>query len=62
MHLKTTLLLLMICSTLFVFDKNNIDYALYGGLAVALYGFVRFTQDIDLIILPEDLKSTESFN
>lgn len=42
-----------------VFDKNNIDYALCGGLAVALYGFVRFTQDIDLIILPEDLDKAQ---
>lgn len=42
-----------------VFDKNEIDYALCGGLAVALYGYVRFTQGIDLIILPENLDRSQ---
>lgn len=38
-----------------VLDHHAIDYALCGGLAVAIYGYVRFTQDIDLIISPDDL-------
>lgn len=36
-------------------EKAKIDYALCGGIAVALYGYPRFTKDIDLLILPEDL-------
>jgi hypothetical protein len=39
-----------------LFEKNNIDYALCGGFAVAIHGYVRMTQDIDFIILPEDLE------
>jgi len=42
-----------------VLDEQGIDYALCGGLAVAIYGYVRFTQDIDLIILPKDLRLAE---
>jgi hypothetical protein len=41
-------------------DRSTIDYALCGGLAVAIYGYVRFTKDIDLIILPKDLEKTKS--
>ena len=33
--------------------EKQIPYALCGGLAVALHGYVRTTQDIDLLILPE---------
>jgi hypothetical protein len=42
-----------------VFDAYDIDYALCGGLAVAIYGYSRFTKDIDLIIKPEDLHSAK---
>jgi hypothetical protein len=42
-----------------VLDDNAIDYALCGGLAVAIHGYVRFTQDIDIIILPEDLEKAK---
>jgi hypothetical protein len=38
-----------------VFDQNDIDYALCGGLAVSLHGYIRYTNDIDLIILEKDL-------
>jgi len=31
-------------------EKEKIDYAVIGGVAVVLYGYVRFTKDIDLII------------
>lgn len=34
--------------------QAGIPYALCGGLAVAIYGYPRFTQDIDLLLLPED--------
>jgi hypothetical protein len=33
---------------------ERIDYALCGGLALAVHGFPRFTKDIDLLIRPED--------
>src|SRR5262249_22784746 len=29
--------------------------AICGGIALAIHGFPRFTKDIDLLILPEDL-------
>jgi hypothetical protein len=35
-------------------NAQGIDYALCGGLAVGVYGFVRATIDIDLLIQPED--------
>jgi hypothetical protein len=37
-------------------EANQIDYALCGGLAVAIHGFSRATKDIDLLIRREDLE------
>jgi hypothetical protein len=37
-------------------DECGIPYALCGGLAVAFHGYVRATQDIDLLVRPEDLE------
>ncbi len=37
-------------------DEKEIPYALCGGMAVAIHGYVRFTQDIDLLIRPEDVE------
>jgi hypothetical protein len=37
------------------FDRDAVDYALIGGLAVAVWGAPRFTQDIDLLVRREDL-------
>ena len=31
-------------------EKEKIEYAVIGGVAVVLYGYVRFTKDIDLLI------------
>lgn len=31
-------------------ERAKIDYAVIGGVAVVLYGYVRFTKDIDLLI------------
>ena len=31
-------------------EKEKVDYAVIGGVAVVLYGYIRFTKDIDLII------------
>ena len=36
-----------------VLDKENVDYALCGGMAMAVYGLTRTTIDIDLLI-PSD--------
>lgn len=35
-------------------DREQIDYALVGGLAVAIWGAPRATKDIDLLIQPQD--------
>jgi hypothetical protein len=34
-------------------DKQGVDYALAGGLAVAVWGAPRATKDIDLLVRPE---------
>lgn len=36
-------------------DQGGVDYALVGGLAVAVWGAPRATKDIDLLIQPADL-------
>lgn len=35
---------------------NGIEYAVCGGLAMAIHGFVRATLDIDLLILKDSLE------
>ena len=37
-------------------NKEDVPYALCGGLAMAMHGFVRATEDIDLLIQPCDLE------
>jgi hypothetical protein len=37
------------------FDRAGVDYALCGGLAVAIHGFVRATKDIDLLVSRQDV-------
>src|SRR6266545_7045547 len=34
----------------------RIDYAVIGGMALALHGFVRPTQDVDLLLSPAGLE------
>lgn len=36
-------------------ESRQIDYALCGGVALAIHGAPRATQDIDLLLLREDL-------
>jgi hypothetical protein len=36
-------------------EADGIDYALCGGVALAIHGVPRATQDIDLLLRPEDL-------
>ena len=38
-------------------DEAGIEYALAGGLAVAVWGAPRATKDIDLLVQPEALSS-----
>ena len=37
-------------------DENEIEYAVCGGLALAIHGFTRATLDIDILIQPESLE------
>lgn len=39
------------------FERGGIDYALCGGLAVAVHGHPRATMDIDLLVRAEQLTS-----
>jgi len=41
-------------------DKAGIDYALCGGLAVAVHGHPRMTKDIDILIRPESLEAAKA--
>ncbi len=36
-------------------DENEIEYAVCGGLALAIHGFTRATVDIDILIQPASL-------
>lgn len=36
-------------------DQAGVDYALVGGLAVAVWGAPRATKDIDLLVQPADV-------
>lgn len=38
-------------------DEAKIPYALVGGLALAAHGFVRMTQDVDLLVTHEGLET-----
>ena len=37
------------------FERDAVPYALCGGMAMAVHGFVRATEDIDLLVPPEAL-------
>jgi len=39
-------------------DAAGVPYALVGGLAVSIYATPRATEDIDLLIAPDDLPKT----
>ena len=40
-------------------NREQVDYALCGGLAMAVYAFPRATLDIDILIEPESLEKTK---
>ena len=35
-------------------NRSRIEYAVCGGIAVGLYGYLRFTQDLDLLVQKAD--------
>ena len=35
-----------------LFSKHDVSYALVGGFAVNYYGYIRTTQDMDILIFP----------
>lgn len=37
-------------------DEEQIPYAIIGGMALAAHGFVRMTQDVDVLVTEEGLK------
>jgi len=39
-----------------VLVANDVEYALCGGLALAVHGYSRFTKDIDLLVRREDVE------
>lgn len=42
------------------FKRRRVDYAVCGGLALAVYGFPRATKDIDLLVRAEDLPAART--
>ena len=38
-----------------VLQEADIEYAICGGIAVAIHGYPRFTKDIDILVRAEDL-------
>ena len=53
MDLRDELLQLADC-----LEAAGVEYAVCGGLALAIHGFPRFTKDIDLLVRREDLVRT----
>lgn len=37
------------------FEAHEVGYAVIGGLAVAIYGHPRYTQDLDFVVLAADI-------
>jgi hypothetical protein len=36
-------------------NRDRAEYGVCGGIALAIHGFPRFTKDIDILVLPQDL-------
>ena len=45
-----------------LFNSNDVEYALVGGFAVNYYGYVRTTQDIDILIYPSENNAVKTVN
>jgi hypothetical protein len=41
-------------------NEAGIDYAVCGGIALALHGFPRYTKDIDLLVREEDVERIQA--
>ncbi len=39
-----------------ILNREGIPYAVCGGIAVAFYGYVRTTEDIDILVRKEDVE------
>lgn len=35
-------------------DEHQIDYVVFGALAMLFYGFVRTTEDLDIVVAPDE--------
>jgi|SRR6266571_7838283 len=64
--LETSVILSEVCKRRFMeretvkdvlrrFNENGVRYCLVGGLALAHHSIPRLTQDVDVLVLPEDL-------
>lgn len=42
-----------------VLEEEKIDYAVCGGMAMAIHGFLRATVDIDLVLLQNSIEKTK---
>ncbi len=40
-----------------IFKRKKVDYMLVGGFAVNYYGYVRTTQDIDILVFPSPVNA-----
>ena len=49
-------LLVELSQLISAFDENEVEYAVCGGLSLAIHGFARATLDIDILIQPESLE------
>lgn len=38
-------------------DQHGIDYMIIGAVALIAHGYLRFTEDIDVVMTPEDLET-----
>lgn len=45
-----------------IFEKNKVRYALIGGFAVNYYGYVRTTEDIDILLYPSKENTQKIMN
>jgi hypothetical protein len=51
-----TTLLDELSQLIFALNENHIEYAVCGGLSMAVHGFARATLDIDVLIREESLE------
>ncbi|MDA0840658.1 MAG: nucleotidyltransferase [Planctomycetota bacterium] len=49
-----------LCAIVDTLNEEGIEFAVCGGLAVAIYGYARTTQDIDILVKEEDLESIQN--